>query len=532
MIKSTLTALLLTFSIWVQAQPDLDYYFPDDIKFDPAIPTPGEIIGFEVGEKHVSHDQLVKYMYVLAESSDRLQIERYGWTYEHRPLLLLTFSSPENLADIENIRISHLKLSDPELAGEVQITGMPSVLWLGYSVHGNEPSGLNASLLVAYYLAATQSDEITDILNNTIILLDPSINPDGYSRFEQWVNQYKSHISITDPDNIEHNESWPRGRTNHYWFDLNRDWLPLQHPESKARIDQFYRWKPNILTDHHEMGSNSTFFFQPGIPSRSNPNTPMENTQFTTKIAEYHAVALDKIGSLYYSKEVYDDFYYGKGSTYPDINGCIGILFEQASSRGHARQTDNGILKFPFTIRNQYTVSLSTIRAGYDMREDLLKYQTDFYKNAVDMARKDANKAYIFDGGNDHTKTRYFIEVLHRHQIEVYTLAQSVTSENHKYLTGSSYIVPLEQKQYRLINAIFEKTTSFTDSLFYDVSAWTFPLAFDMNYTSLTGKSFNTGLLGEKIDIEKQEPESETLVLTVKGNKDIPINEPSFPGRH
>ena len=495
-----LIILLFVFSTTrILAQPNLDYYFHDNIKFNPSIPTPEEIIEFEVGEKHVNHDKLVKYMYTLAERSDRINIERYGWTYEHRPLLLLTISSPGNLTDIENIRTNHLKLSDPDISGNLKIMDMPSVVWLGYSIHGNEPSGLNASLLVAYYLAAAESEEITDILNNTVILIDPSINPDGYSRFEQWVNQYKSNESITDPNNIEHNEAWPRGRTNHYWFDLNRDWLPLQHPESQGRIQQFYRWKPNILTDHHEMGSNSTFFFQPGIPSRNNPNTPKENTQLTSKIAAYHANALDRIGSLYYSEEQFDDFYYGKGSSYPDVNGSVGILFEQASSRGHARQTDNGILEFPFTIRNQLTVSLSTIQAAYELKNELLEYQAKFYKNAIEMASNDADKAYVFDTGNDKSKSRYFLEILNNHQIKTYTLAKEVTAENNRYSPGKSYIVPLEQKQYRLIKAIFEKSTSFTDSLFYDVSAWTFPLAFDFNFALLAGKSFSIELLGERL---------------------------------
>jgi hypothetical protein len=499
-ILRLLVPLITSCLIKVQAQPDMNYYFPSDMKFNPAIPTPKEILGFEVGEKHVSHDQLVKYMYLLSESSNRIQVERYGWTYEHRPLLLLTFSSPENLSDIEKIRLDHLKVSDPNQAGDLPLDSMPAVIWLGYSVHGNEPSGLNASLLVAYYLAAAESETLDSLLDNMIILLDPSINPDGYSRFEQWVNQYKSETKISDPNNLEHNEAWPRGRTNHYWFDLNRDWLPLQHMESQARIKQFYKWMPNILTDHHEMGSNSTFFFQPGIPSRINPNTPVENNQLTVKIASYHARALDEIGSLYYSKETFDDFYYGKGSSYPDVNGCVGILFEQASSRGLTRQTDNGVLEFPFTIRNQLTVSLSTLQAGYELRSELLNYQADFYRHALEMAEKNNNKAYLFDGGNDKTKIYQFLKILEQHQIEIHGLAQQVTAEGHNYAPGTSYIIPMKQKQYRLIKAIFEKSTSFTDSLFYDVSAWTFPLAFDLDYTVLDDRSFNTGLLGSKIE--------------------------------
>jgi len=500
MIKARSILFLFTLiSINLLGQTNLEYYFGQNVTFNSEISKPSDILDFEVGEKHITHDQLVKYMHLIAEQSDRINIERYGWTYEHRPLLLLTISSPENLSDIDRIREDHLKISDPVYSGDLNITDMPSVVWLGYSVHGNEPSGLNSSLLVAYYLAAAESDEINTILDNTVILLDPSINPDGYSRFEQWVNQYMSEVSVSDPNNVEHNEAWPRGRTNHYWFDLNRDWLPLQHPESQARIKQFYRWKPNILTDHHEMGGNSTFFFQPGIPSRTNPNTPAENFRLTTKIAIYHAEALDKIGSLYFSKEQFDDFYYGKGSSYPDVNGSIGILFEQASSRGLSQQTINGILEFPFTIRNQLTVSLSTIKSGYELKDELLKYQADFYKETSELARNDQVKAYIFDGGIDLTKTNNFLSILKQHQIKTYRLAEGISIDNHEYSTESSYIVPLDQNQLRLIKGIFEKSTSFSDSLFYDVSAWTFPLAFDIKYSTLEGKSYKNSFLGDQI---------------------------------
>ena len=171
------------------------------------------------------------------------------------------------------------------------------------------------------------------------------------------------------------------GRTNHYWFDMNRDWLPVQLPESQARIKTYHEWYPNILTDHHEMGTNSTFFFQPGIPSRTNPLTPGRNQELTGEIGKYHAKDLNKIGSLYYSKENFDDFYYGKGSTFPDINGGIGILFEQASSRGHAQESDNGILTFPFTIRNQFTAALSTLEGSNRIaRRDLELSKNILYK--------------------------------------------------------------------------------------------------------------------------------------------------------
>ena len=346
------------------ADPDAPFYLPTGITYDTSVPTPRSVLGFVVGEWHVRHDQLATYMRVVAETSDRVKIEVTGRTHEQRPLLMLTISSAENLARLEEIRQAHLVLSDPA-APAPDTSDMPVVINLGYSVHGNEASGSNAALLVAYYLAAATGGEIERLLDNAIILLDPSLNPDGLARFAQWANMHRGRVLMADPNHREHREGWPNGRTNHYWFDLNRDWLLAQHPESHARLEQFHRWRPNVLIDVHEMGSSSTYFFQPGVPNRKNPLTPETNVRLTEEIAGFHAEALDSLGSLYYSEETFDDFYYGKGSTYPDAHGSVGILFEQASIRGHLRSTSDGDLSFPFAIRNQLTTTLSTLSAAF-----------------------------------------------------------------------------------------------------------------------------------------------------------------------
>jgi len=372
-------ASLLLFTTTAFSQVDLSYYLPQNISYNQNIPTPKSVIGHEVGEWHITHDKLVQYMYALASASDRITIENRGSSFEGRPILLLTITSPKNHQQLEQIREAHIASTE---SNSVDTSNMPIVVYQGFSIHGNEPSGSNASLLAAYYLAAAEGDYITDLLDHTVILFDPSFNPDGLQRFAYWANTNKSINLNADPNDREYNEVWPRGRTNHYWFDLNRDWLPVQMPESRARIETYHKWLPNILTDHHEMGTNSTFFFQPGVQSRTNPLTPKRNQELTKLIGNYHAKALDKIGSLYFTEENYDDFYYGKGSTFPDINGGIGILFEQASSRGHIQETDNGIMTFAFTVRNQFTTALSTLEAAKTMREEILTYQHDFYKNA------------------------------------------------------------------------------------------------------------------------------------------------------
>ena len=494
-----LSFLILTITLSAQKKT-LSYYLPDNISYDKNIPTPEEFFGFQIGEQHVSHDQLVSYMKELDRLSDRITSKMIGRTHENRPVMALTITSPDNHRHIDKIKEDHVKLTDPSVSAGLDVSKMPIVVYQGHSIHGNEPSGANAGILAAYYWAAAQSPEVDETLKNIVILFDPSFNPDGMQRFSQWVNMHRSKNLVSDPASREFSEVWPYGRTNHYWFDLNRDWLVAQHPESQARLAFFHEWKPNILTDHHEMGSNGTFFFMPGEPTRVNPFTPKKNQELTGKIGEFHAKALNKIGSLYYTKQGFDDFYYGKGSTYPDVNGSIGILFEQASSRGHLQRTTNGLLSFPFTIRNQLTTSFSTIEAAQNLRVEILNYQRDFYKNAKDEAAKDSRKAYVFGDKYDKSRIFHFIEILKRSQIKVYELNQNTQG----FEKGSAYIVPLEQQQSKLIKASFERYMEgshglFTDSIFYDISAWTLPMAFGLDFKPLDGGGFNPNMLGNEL---------------------------------
>jgi hypothetical protein len=507
-MKKILSALILfLIPAIIQAQVTLDYYLPKGISYDSSVPTPAEVLKQEVGEWHVRHDQLVQYMHAVAEASDRVTISEYARSYENRQLLSLVITSPENQSRIDEIRAQHKQLTNPDVSADLDVSDMPVVVQLSYSVHGNEPSGTNASLVVAYHLAAAQGAEINELLDNAVILIDPSINPDGLNRFAHWANTHKSkNVLVSDPESREFNEVWPGGRTNHYWFDLNRDWMLVQHPESKGRIAKFHEWKPNILTDHHEMGTNSTFFFQPGIPSRTHPLTPQRNQDLTGNIAEYHADALDEIQSLYYSKESFDDFYYGKGSTYPDVQGSIGILFEQASSRGHAQESVHGILEFPFTIRNHVTASFSTLEAALGLREELLEHQRLFYQEAAEEASRSSIKAYVFGETADQGRTWHLAEMLSRHEIEVYELGQDVSADGEQFENGKAFIVPTDQPQYKLITAMFERRTEFTDSLFYDVSAWTMPYAFNLPFAELNSREFNDEQIGDAFDLNWTSP--------------------------
>ena len=484
-MKHIILIFTIILSTNMSSQTHLSYYFGDNTNFDESIPKPSEIIGHEVGEWHVTHDKLVQYMYAVAESSDRVLIEETGKTYENRPLLILKVSSNKNIKVLEKIQKKHIEISNGKKMNEFE--NMPAVVYQGYGVHGNEASASNASILGIYYLAASNSEETNEILNNTVILFDPCLNPDGFQRFANWVNSNKNLVPNPDNNDREFSEVWPGGRTNHYWFDLNRDWLPVQLPESQARVKTFTEWLPNIVTDHHEMGTNSTFFFQPGVPSRVNPLIPNLNQELTEKIAKYHADYLDKIGSLYYSKEDYDDFYFGKGSTYPDANGGIGILFEQGSSRGHIQNSQNGILTFPFAIRNQLTTTLSTLKAASSLKNELLAYMNTFYVNNFNESAKSKYKGIGFGNNQDKTSSYQLAKILKAHKIDVFE------TNDQKF----KYYVPIKQKKSKLIKAMFDTQTKFEDSLFYDVSAWTFPLAFNLNYDFLK-ESFDVNKLFEK----------------------------------
>ena len=484
----------------LNAQVDLEYYLGDISNYNQSIPTPESIIGHQVGELHVSHDKLSHYVQEVSKYSDRVKLVNRGKTYENRVSWLMIITSESNQSRLEDIRKEHLELSNPKNKN-IDISNMPIVVYKGYTVHGDEPSGTNASLLLMYHLLASDSEETKDLLENTIILLDPSMNPDGHQRFSQWANNNKNQSLNPDSNDREYNQYWPRARTNHYWFDLNRDYLPNQLIESNLKIQTYTEWLPNIMTDFHEMGTNSTYFFQPGVPQRKNPLISDLNQDLTKEIATYHEEALNEIGSLYYSEESFDDFYFGKGSTYPDANGGIGILFEQGSSRGHIQESVNGILTFPFTIKNQLVTSFSTLKAAKNMRIKLLNYMKDFFDDQVDLNAK-RTKNIVFGKLKDESTVFHLADILKSHKIRFNNISKDIVINGRKYLKDNSYIVPMNQSKRTLIEAMFNTQTKFKDSLFYDVSSWTFPLAFNVNYDYTDGMSQSniSSLSGDEVD--------------------------------
>jgi hypothetical protein len=455
-----------------------EYFFPAGITFDQNIPSPEEFLGYPIGTFATRHDRIVSYLQELARLSDRATYQSIGTTFEHRPMPVLTVTSPPNHARLESIRQEHLASLEPGASPNADI---PVIAHLGHNIHGNENSAGESALLMAYWLVAGTGPVHERILNEGVFHVEPTLNPDGRERFVQWTNMNRAEPFVSDPLDREHNELWPGGRTNHYWFDLNRDWYLLVNPESRARVDFHHKWRANVVTDHHEMGTNSSYFFEPPEPIVGwNPLLPERlYTEVTATFSAYWVDALDEIGSLYFTREVFDKFYPGYGSSYPNFLGSFAVLFEQASSRGFVQKsTHHGEVTLAFTIRNQLRTGLATVRGTIENREMLQQYQREFFASAISEGEAYEIDGWVFGDPHDPTLNREFIDYLLWHRIEVYELNSAQQGNGFTFEPGHSWVVPASQPLYRLARSIFDRAGTFADSVFYDVSAWTMPLSY------------------------------------------------------
>jgi len=480
MLKKIIASLLFMLPFML-LQGQANYFYPNKGNFDTSIPTPEQFLGYAIGEQHTRHDRIVAYLKELDRLSDKVSFEIIGETFEHRAQVVAIFSSPENHKNLEQIRLQHLSN---------QLNGtnnkVPLVIHLAYNVHGNEPSSSEAALLTAYYLTASQSEQTKEWLNNMIITLDPVINPDGRDRHTHWANMHKGTPAVADPNDREHNEIWPGGRFNHYWFDLNRDWFLGTFPETRNRINFFHKWRPYVQTDHHEMGTNSTFYFDPGKESSNNPIVPdYLYKNIYPKFGEYFTKAANSIGSMYFTKEAFDKLYPGYGSSYINFYGGAGFLFEQGSSRGHVQETTTIPITFGFTIRNQFTASLATITAALAEKENLIELRKQFYVTAKQQAASSIIKGYRFSDPNDFNRTKAFIDLLLLHRIDIYKVPNS-----------TDYFVPTAQDNYIMVKSIFENQITYKDSTFYDASTWSLIHAYGLPFTEVKSSM----VLAEKIN--------------------------------
>ncbi|SMO80821.1 M14 family zinc carboxypeptidase [Gracilimonas mengyeensis] len=487
-----LAAALFVLASSSQAVAQNDYYFPEGSEFDESIPTPEEFLGYEIGTHYTRHDRIVDYFEELARISDKASLQVIGQTVQKRPQVVLTITDPANHQNLEEIRENHLTLIDPD-ADLLDIEEAKSVVALNYSVHGDESSSGEAALLTAYYFVANQSAETQNLLEESIIHIDPAQNPDGRDRAAHWHNSYKSFPPVSDPNDIEHNQGWPRGRTNHFLHDLNRDWFAVTQQESANRVAFYQKWYPNIQIDFHEMGTNSTYYLEPTQPERTwNPIVPEYHYEVLNPLlAEYHTDALNELGALYWTKEVFDNISPIYGSTYPDILGGVGVTFEVGSSRGLVQESVAGDVTFENTIRRHLRTGIATVRAGVGEKKTLLEYQKDFYETALEEAEDQPVRAYVFGDEADKTLTNKFLDLLLKHKLEVYKLEEERTVDGKTFSPEAGYILPTSQANYRLIHDIFETYTEYADSVFYDITAWSLVQGYGIKYGEITSGGYN-----------------------------------------
>ena len=462
-----------------------DYFLENFGPYNENIQSPEEFLGYEIGDQHTRHDLILAYFKYLSSVSERANLINYGKSYEGRTLTLLSISNEENLKNLEEIKTEHLKSTIPGSIKTIN-ENLPIIINLGYGIHGNEPSASEAALLTAYTLIASKNKKINRLTTNSVVFIDPTLNPDGRDRHSQWANQYKSINLVADSNDAEHNESWPRGRTNHYWFDLNRDWLLAVHPESRGKLNWLHEWYPNVVIDVHEMGTNSNYFFDPMKSSASvKPLIPQENVDLYPIFAEYYVKYMDSIGSFYYTKESFDETYPGYGSTYSDLQGGLALLFEQASSRGHVQETNYGEMTFGFTIRNQFLNGIATVEAAVDNKMLLRDYQKRFFESSLSEFKNEKIKAYEFGDIHDKNRTKAFIDKLLIHKIEVYE-------------KDDKFLVPVNQLQSRMVKNFFETNDKYLDSVFYDASAWSVSNFYNMKHKAV--RSFDVNKLTRVIN--------------------------------
>ena len=397
--------------------------------------------------------------------SDRAELIEIGKSHENLPINVLTVSSHENINNLNEFKVLR-----QDVRKGIRVDS-PLVIILGNTLHGNEISASEASLFSAYYYVSAQTDKVIKQLNESVIFIDPVRNPDGQERFASWIN---SNISFnrhnTAQFDREHSEGWPRGRGNHYWFDLNRDWVNIVHPESKSRVIFYQDWLPHVQADHHEMGTNTSFFFEPTDPDGNESHLiPKSNYKINQLFANYFADALDKIGSFYYTKESYDNKNPNFGSTYPDFNGGVGILFEQGSSRGLVQESDNGLLTLPFTIRNQLVTTIATVDAAHGNREALFDLQNEFFTKPS--AGVDIRRSYIIGDAYDSERLNKFVELLLTHRLEVYENNNDIVIDSVTYHSGKSYVIPAGQHNSALVGIIFDDKIDFDEDAKLDYGA-------------------------------------------------------------
>ena len=440
--------------------------------------SPDSFLGYELGTVFSRHHQVVDYYKYLESNSKWVNLQSYGKTNEGRSLQLAFISSPENLINIEKIRNNHLKNSGSK-NGELNSDKV--IVWLSYNVHGNESSSTEASMKTIYNLITKHKDWLKD----TIVIIDPSINPDGRDRYVNWYNQKKRSPYNPNSFSREHEEPWQNGRTNHYGFDLNRDWAWATQIETQQRLVKYNQWLPHIHVDFHEQGVNSPYYFAPAAEPIHENITDFQ-ISFQDVIGKNHAKYFDKNGWLYYTKEKFDLLYPSYGDTYPSFLGAIGMTYEQAGGgrAGLGLNNDEGVeLKLVDRINHHYTTSISTVEIASKNIEKLNIAYQEFYKN-----KSTKYKNFVLSGNLDNINTLKLL--LDRHEIKYGSPSTNKAIKGYDFnskknksikLNSDHLIISTNQVKGKMVHVLFEPQTFLSDSLTYDITAWALPYAYGLS---------------------------------------------------
>ncbi|WP_233530711.1 M14 metallopeptidase family protein [Gelidibacter salicanalis] len=444
--------------------------------------SPSDFLGYTLGTEFTRHHQVVDYFKMVASQlPNQVKLENYGETYERRPLYTAIISSEDNIKNLENIRLDHLKnagIGD----GNLGSNGI-AIVWLSYNVHGNEASSTEASMKTIHSLLT----EKQEWLRNTVVIIDPCLNPDGRDRYVNWYNQTKSTPYDTDQQANEQNEPWPRGRANHYLFDLNRDWVWASQKETQARLKVYNKWLPQIHVDFHEQGINEPYYFAPAAEPFHEIITDWQR-DFQTQIGENHAKYFDANGWLYFTRERFDLLYPSYGDTYPTYLGAIGMTYEQGGQSGLGILNDEGnVLTLVDRVEHHHTTGLSTVEIASKNAE---KLNTEFKKYFANTNFK--YKSYVLRGSSD--KIEGLKTLLDKHDI-TYGAAASGKISGYKYqdnksgnLSGTSedLVVSTNQPKGQMVQVLFEPNTTLADSITYDITAWSLPHAYGLDAIAST----------------------------------------------
>ena len=477
------------------------------------IKSPDEFLGYELGTQFTFHYRAVDYFRYVAENSPQAEYREYGTTYEGRVLGVCIVSSEENLSKLEEYRKNNL-IKTGLLEGNFTGKQIP-IIWLAYNIHGNESAGMETAMKTLYTLVTGSYPGASDWLKTCIIVIDPCQNPDGR---DMYTNRFRNAQNLVpDPDgkSAEHNQGWPTARTNHYMFDLNRDWTWQTQVETVQKLALYNQFMPHVHADFHEMGDESTFFFPPGASPWHEVITPWQH-EFHTLLGMGNASLFDEKFKLYFTKETFDLFCPSFGDTWPLFNGAIGFTYEQGGSgpSGLAyKQKTGDTLTLKDRIDGHFTASMATLKVSYENREKLI---SEFNKFFSDNTNKPAfqYKSIIIKGSNKKSDLEELLQLLGKNQIK-YSYAGS-TGKKFKgfdYLANAEGEVTIEkgdilvsayQPQSRFVQVLFEPDSKASDSLSYDLTAWALPYAYNMKAFALAEqvKPFDGKIDTEKTDIK------------------------------